>query len=526
MKFFNNKRELITLSIATLFFVAVPVFCPITFLKMDDYLLLWLNSGTYTGSPTPYTICSGFLYGCFISMLYRISDALEWYILAQYFLMYMGFISILLLVLRSSLKKSVQYCILLAVATLQFYYELQPHFSTISVYLSMISALLLFFSKNKKAWITAFFLFFFAAQIRLMAALVPYMVMTPLFIIRNIKGLEFRTHFIHLSICFAIAALTWSVDKIAYSPSMWQEGKRWDYMRAYFIDNDYRYQMLESIATPDDRERFELLASYRMIDPVIMDFGKLQEYMTTTNKMALSHYTDSLKSYIGAFRGQGATYVFPFVFIILVLLLFKFKDTKSFWTMMASIFLCTAGTFYMMLRSDAKGRYLFPMVILLLVIAIYFLYLHKPKYATIATVLFALLFGYRYGNELYPRIEYNHERLNETEIVELIDSYHDTDRVFQIHGAYTFPDAFHSNGHTWGCRVYQFGMLIVNPFFGPDKTCLAPVAKGTPILCLKDDDRIVELLEHAMQRDYHKETDVMILASSDNYKIVQIVPIQ
>jgi hypothetical protein len=525
MKFTEGKANLAIILVATLIYVAIPVFCPITFLKMDDYLLLWLNSGTYTGEPTAMTICSGYLYGSFITLLYRITGVVEWYTLMQFILMYVSYICLLQMVLHSSLKRIAQYAVVLAIYALQVYYELQPHFSTISVYLSITSVLLIYFSKNKPAWIIALILFFFAAQIRLMAALIPFMVMAPIFIIYDLHRKEFRTHFIYLTMCFAMALLTWGVDKAAYSSEIWQEGKTHEEMRAYFIDNDYRYQMLESIENKDDKERFELLASYRLIDPVIMDFDNLAEYRTITKKLALTNYSGSIKSYVAAFRGEGATFIIPFVLLVIILLI-KYKDKKGIGVLLFSLFLCAAGSCYMMLRSDAKGRYLFPMVILLLVESIFFLFKHKPKYANIATLFFALLFGYRYGNQLHPRMAFNQERLGETEIVELIDSYHDTERVFQIHGAYHFPNAFKANGHTWGKRVYQFGMLIVSPFFGQDNTCLSVVAKGTPILCLKDDNRVVELLDQAMKRDYHKSTEVKVLASSENYKIVQIVPFQ
>ena len=168
--------------IVSVFLIAlIPFGFDVYYTTPDDPRYIALVSGAYTGTPEDELVYVSSILGFFEAKLYSYFPKFEWYSIVYYLFTLSAFATILWQVLISGFDKWRKIALVVLVLVTQVYLSLTPQFTTLATQLSFAS-FILFFSQNegKKRFMFSLLLFFFAVQLRLAAAFIPYMIACPI----------------------------------------------------------------------------------------------------------------------------------------------------------------------------------------------------------------------------------------------------------------------------------------------------------------------------------------------------------
>ena len=161
-KFFHmnikNTHNKILLGLLFTIFLLLPFFVNI-FFSHDDQRYLYISSGAYNGTPCPYLVYEGFIYGSIISTLYKINNNIEWYSVASWTLYLISFLIIGFSIIRLKINELLKGLLVFTFSFLHFYMCIHPQFTILASELAFASFALLIQAKNKKYYATAFVLF-------------------------------------------------------------------------------------------------------------------------------------------------------------------------------------------------------------------------------------------------------------------------------------------------------------------------------------------------------------------------------
>ena len=503
----------------SILFWAIPFLLPIVSSSIDDYFYMFLTSGAYTGEPTGFTVQMGYAYSSFIAFLYKTLSQIEWYAYGHYFAMYLAYLSLIGVIFNSSVKSSLKYLLLLIVVSIQAYFEIQPHSANIAVELSFVASLLLLFKSNYFSAIVAAFFFFLSNEFKPIAVFIPLVILIPLLLVDLYHSLERNKLFVRWGICvlaFAFSAIT---TNMAYSTDKWSQYKKENMVRLYIVDNPERKMVYKLIQNKNDSTVYELMETYRMYDAALMNINTFQEYVDFLKRHQFYIFIKQIPRYIKAYLKIGGLWFFA-IWVLCLWTLLKSKDKKVIITFLACTLFFLLENYYMMIQSRPKERYLLGMMIPMAAASGICLY-HKVTIKTL--VLLKYLGGaifLTFSTLAVSNAFSNHKIINEGRELTRVVKESREEKVFLMNGTNRRIDFLHASNDYIASHFLNFGWLMHCPF---DKggTGLNLIAKGTPIVVLKEDNRLINLLTSVLRRQLMYGISPMLIFESESFKVIR-----
>ena len=137
----NNKKIYNRILLGTLFtiFLLLPFFINIFFSLSDDQRYLFISSGAYNGTPCPYLVYEGYIYGTILSTLYKINNNIEWYSVVSWTLYLISFLTIGFSIVRLKINEMLKGLLLLTFSFIHFYMCIHPQFTILASELAFAS---------------------------------------------------------------------------------------------------------------------------------------------------------------------------------------------------------------------------------------------------------------------------------------------------------------------------------------------------------------------------------------------------
>lgn len=518
-----NSNSLIYI-VATIIYILIPACFTIVSSSIDDYFYMALTSGSYTGTPTPYTVFIGYIYSSVLSGLYRFFPFYEWYAIGHFVLMYIAFVTFIFLIIKNVHDKYVRWVSFMAVLAIQSYFEIRPHFANVTIELSMAATLLLLYSQTKKTTIIAAILFFLSTQLRFEAALISVPILCILFLFKHMNRAEISSFAFKGCMFLSVLLISLLGNLYMYHTPEWSTYQKEKAIRCYIVDHPNRSSVYDIIDTQHERDTYQLMEEYRMMDPKGMDLSLFSQYVQFLKEQKLRTAYSQIRPYYDVYKAIGVWWVALLCFIVFIA--FAFEKEKSsnivFWS---ALFFFFVENFYLMMQSRPKERYLLGLLIPLAVVMLFLLYqkLKRQKYRLrIAYACICVGFIFTFGKLFINSALLSKEILKESEeLVSLVEKAK-IDKVFLMNGTNRRIDFFHTSTNYLSSHFVNFGWLMHCPLGHLSGTGLEPVVRKMPFVMMKDDNRLLRLLQNYFKQKYKIDCEFNELAETESLKLVQI----
>ena len=292
----KNKKiyNYILLGVLFVLLLILPFCVNIFFSQSDDQRSLFISSGAYNGTPCPYLVYEGYIYGTILSTLYKINNNIEWYSVMSWTLYLISFLTIGFSIIKLKTNELIKGLFLLTFSFLHFYMCIHPQFTILTSELAFASFALLIQAKNKKYYATAFVLFFIATQIRTSAALLPYMILFPIFFLSN----NYKKAIGSLSCLCIIGIVSYATDNIMYNHTdEWKHFNTYNDARGLIADNPQSAKLLSTIENTNQKKKYELLVKYRFFDTNILTEKEIVDYANILKQQRLETIKINIHNY-------------------------------------------------------------------------------------------------------------------------------------------------------------------------------------------------------------------------------------
>jgi len=518
-----NKLSKIAFIIAIIIFIAIPVLLPITYSSVDDYFYLWILSGRYTGDCSPMAPFIGYLYSSMICWLYRLTDSLEWYSLGLFAQMFVCYVIYIYILLRSNLDNYTKAILLITLIVVQAYFEIRPHNGNVCIECSMISLILLYYCKSKKATALSLIIFLFATQMRWQASFIPYMVCFPIFFY-GFKIRDFRNYIkptFKLSSILAIGIITFFINNAAYSSKDWQDFKTYNHLRGYIDDNPQNEKVYSLITNQNSKEDYDLLRICRIGDNNFMDIEVTQKYVDFLKSEGLSTAKSLSHWYYGEYKRIGVWWIMILLVICTCILIHR-KDWDGIIMLIAVLMLFALGNYFLMSQTRPKERILLPFLFSLFFVCSWLIRKKNKKLFYLSNIFVCSLLVANYSLLSVEAYKVNLSNISKQASVDKIMKKIPDAKIFP-YCISPFPEIFRARESTYGSKVYNNDWLMCTPLGPNGQKGLQPIANGTPILCPKNRfSDVNDVMRIAIAHHYGKQLKTYVSDEYNDFILIRL----
>ena len=517
-----NKGNIIIYIVSILAVALIPFVFDVYFTTPDDPRYIALVSGAYTGIPEKELVFVGSILGEIEAKLYSYFPNLEWYSIVYYLFALSAFATILWQTLISDWNKLKKMAVAMLVLTTQVYLSLTPQSTTLATQLGFTSFLLLY-SKHggrKKYWLSML-LFFFATQVRFMAAFIPYMIACPLFLKNTeLKSLQWWKDKSWLIGIILVAVVSLGVDKYIYRSEEWKTFNDINYARGYMADNPMAVAYSSEIKNEEDRLAFDLYYRYRIFDLNILTPEKLDEYQQIFKQRTFDTICFNRRDYLETYWSMGGWMV-----VLLCLWLFYELVRKHNWF---ALFLCIAsvGMFIlanlnMMSTSFAKERVMLCSYVALLFTLLCLLSAYS-RYSHVIIIAVCVISSIQYLCKDYECVKSaNTPRPIVAETEMMIEKVKHSKVMLPVPTCLT-PEAFHTSKSPIYTNSVIPGWMHFYPKANLSCQPFTAFTDGLPILVVKKSVEQLDIIQRLLKLHYCIDSKQVVLAESENYYLLKI----
>ena len=234
-------EKYIVLAFNIVFFAVMALVLPLGFEENDDVMMCMIANGSYSGTPDFHLVYINVLYGYVLTLLYRLTTAIEWYTLA-FAMLHIGSMSVLthciLTTSNRALWEKILWLLVLYVLWARIIAALQ--FTTTAGLVCLAGCMLLLRESKKARWSGVAFVVV-AALIRFYAAGLVGLLMAPIIIYTY--RLEWRKYMALAVLLMAVVGCRLINHAVYdYNPE-WRYFREYNSLRAQLNDNPNAYKM-------------------------------------------------------------------------------------------------------------------------------------------------------------------------------------------------------------------------------------------------------------------------------------------
>ena len=514
----KNTHNKILLGLLFTIFLLLPFFVNI-FFSHDDQRYLYISSGAYNGTPCPYLVYEGFIYGSIISTLYKINNNIEWYSVASWTLYLISFLIIGFSIIRLKINELLKGLLVFTFSFLHFYMCIHPQFTILASELAFASFALLIQAKNKKYYTTAFVLFFIATQIRISAAFLPYMILFPIFFINN----KYKKAFVSFSFLCIIGIVSFATDYMMYNKTdEWKHFYTYNEARAFIADNPQADNLLQKIKDPEKKKEYELLVKYRLFDPNILTEEEIVEYANILQQQRLETIKINLHNYHLMYNKLGGrTVIITIIWLMIVFI--KKRNYKAILFVTSCFIMFLIANIPIISMSYPKERVLLTPIAALLLSCLYIAKTKEvPYFRTLICINIAILL-YTYSRLNYDISKKINEPLTLKKEIEGMLYKSKSEKTMMLFPCclYINSDRFYATkspiAHKTILQGWTYNWPLAPKGYGNFKT----LVDGIPMLVNKSTIEQLDIIEYMILHNYNIRVGRKIMAESENYYLIQ-----
>lgn len=517
-----TKNKIIFVAL-TILIATIPFVFDIYYTTPDDPRYISLVSGAYTGTPLKELIYIGSILGAFEASLYNTIPSIEWYSIMYYVLTLSSFCTLLTVVLKLKKDKWIKYSMVVLLFVCQMYLSLTPQFTTLATQLGFTSLVCMLRSAKNKGWaITGIIFFFFATQMRFVAAFIPYMVACPLFIrtIRFNDRLWWKER-VWLFGIIAAASVTFAADKIVYSDQQWSEFDKANDARAYIADNPIAGEYKNELKDSKESIAYDLLYRYRIFDTNIITPDKLLEYQQVFKSRVSQTIRHNILPYLNSYKALGC-WIYIIVLILLIIDLLRLRKWWALCLLSTTLIMFVLANLQMMSYSFPKERVMLCTYVALIFATLYIAneYSEYSKHLIFITIL---VVGLQYVKRDYHEIRNSlSERTIVQETEQMILAAGDT-KVMLLVPTYLTPEAFHTSFSPIYTKSVIQGWMHFYPAAEKMYQPFTAFTEGLPLLVKKEATEQLDMILELLRLHYNKTATVQVCKESEHYKLVRLI---
>lgn len=511
------RLSIILLSVIFLCFL--PLYFPVVFSAADDYIMLLITSGAYTGTPSLYAVFEGYFYDWIISRLYILTNSVEWYSIIHYVLSVLCFVFIQNIILKSEgpLFRLVAF---VCIFVLQIYLLVAPQFTLLASELSLTSFVLLYLNKYR---IVSLFLFLLSVSIRFEAAAIPFLIAFPIYLYPcEVKTKTFCKRISILFLFLFIALFSKFIDTKSYhSNKEWEAYLSYNKERGFLNDNLNKDKGLDVIHNDNEKLEYKLMCDYRVQDGKILDAHKLHEISTYVKKYGNNNFAGNIKAYIRLYYNCGGIVVF-LLFLSLCVIGYRQRKGRILLTSLCCLMLFLVVNTYMINNSYPKERTIIPCLVTLecaLSISLFSISKHRTKGILVILLLPIIAI---YLNKIFIVKQNNFEQIEQADEVNGILSSIPYKKVL-IHNYVPIATQIFSVSKSYiGKKLVRGGWMTNSPLTKPYYNGLLSCIDGIPIFCSKEQENFISDQLTLLRDYYHVNTRKEIIYEDSNYEIFRL----
>lgn len=515
----NNKKIYNRILLGTLFtiFLLLPFFVNIFFSQSDDQRSLFISSGAYNGTPCPYLVFEGYIYSTILSTLYKINNNIEWYSVMSWTLYLISFLTIGFSIIRLKTNELIKGLFLLTFSFLHFYMCIHPQFTILTSELAFASFALLIQAKNKKYYATAFVLFFIATQIRTSAAFLPFMILFPIFFIKN----NFKRTIGKLSCLCIIGIASFATDNIMYNHSdEWKHFNTYNDARGLIADNPQSAKLLSTIENPNQKKEYELLVKYRFFDTNILTEKEIVDYANTLKQQRLETIRINIHNYYQMYKSLGGiTLIITILWLLFVSLKKRHYSTVFF--IISCLIMFIIANITIMSMSFPKERVLITLIAALLLSCLYIGYTKKIAYLNTFLCINAIILMFYFGRTNYQTAKSINEPLKLKNEIEGMLNKSKSEKVLMLVPSCLDVEIFSASKSPIAYKTILQGWMYHWPLAPKGYGNFKTLVDGIPMLVNKSAVEQLDIIEDMILQNYKISVDRHILAESENYYLIQ-----
>lgn len=399
VKLFNpssRSGRVILLSIIVLLFVVCIKTMTIDYEDNDDYVYSRIMSGSYSGTPSAMTVYEGYIFGLFVSWLYRIvPNIVEWYILVFHALYILSYIVIANKLLTSKISNNSKCIAIVSLSCAQLYLLISPQFTILAGELALAACVAIIGRPRAKDYIAFVICVFLSSQIRIQSLLMVIAPMMPLLFL-PIKYRE-KSYWIKPIVVFASIVLVFGVNivsnRVYYENDDWKYYIEYNKPRGIIEQSLCKYNAVDILKDPILKVEYSNLCNSRLIDGKILSIEDMNECAEYVQSMPFSFFKMNILPYFDLFNQHGGCFMVVW-FIGLFIYAIRKKDWKSIWVIVFTGVLFLIELCYCMTTSFAKERLVICMMMYLFVVGSVCTYrLLKDRSFTVCALLLSIVFG-------------------------------------------------------------------------------------------------------------------------------------
>lgn len=525
MKHLNTNYSNLLL-IFNLILISTAFFIPCIHQTLDDELILLFASGAYTGTPSPFLIYSSYFYGIVLSTLYKTWPVLEWYSILQFILHLLSINIFLYTICNSSIKRNLKLLLSILLLLFSLYILIALQYTFLASEISIASIVIIRYFNSKKKYIIAFTLFFIAANIRLAAALLPFIVYLPTIVIPfNFKQKQYIKNIVYHFILLLTALSLYSFDNYIYNKdSQWKSYIEYNDYRQYINDNPSS-SIGYSLFNDSIKIKEYKLLNFRVNDGNILNTTDLGHIVQKLKEKRI----DNIKSQILPYLSNYGFIRISILILIFSLLLIKQKNkTELIRTILTLIFFFAANV-YLMSRSGAKERTLLSLYIILLIISFEEIHAIIKDKKKITYLIFSiiLILSVQLTINLYNTIKFNVRGTRKTEIINNLCNKTQANKIL-IHNMVPINiNMFNVSHSNIGKKFLRTGWSINSPHTQKYYTGLESlVSHNIPFIVHNNYMHIVEDMKYLLTHYYKIPTKIETIAMDGNYSLLEFKRIE
>lgn len=521
----NNWRLGIFIS-SVILFILLPFTGRVMFSTPDDNMYLLITSGAYTGTPSAFTMFEGYIYSWFIAGLYSLTRSIEWYSVVHFALSIGCFMAIAWKILQKDMGTLLQMSTFLFVACIQFYFLISPQNTLLAFECAFTSIfVLLTYPLNRNVILTSLLLFFVGAEVRFQGAMIPYILLSPVFLkYINIRKplIIFRDKRCLTMLCFfVIAILSNYHTHQMYNTEEWQYYKEYNAQRGFINDNPKALDAASGIENPDKKQEYELMCTYRVNDGTILNAKELKEIKNTLANNKIDVIKENIIPYANSLYHLGGVWII----LMCVISFYSCCNNKSYLrltVLLSAIFVTVVALLYVMSISVPKDRVILP-ILLSFVCTLCFLatdYMKKFKRIITVTAL-SLCILYVYKSMI--TYMYNPTELASiSEANKLLERYNG-EKVLVHNGVPVRMEAFHCSQSALGQKMVRVGWLIHSPLTKKYYTSFLSYIDNLPMMIDKKNLKHIDKMRDLIYSHYGVKTELNVMEDSERFAIVKLV---
>lgn len=503
------------------FFVLMALVLPIRFEDNDDVLMLLFASGSYTGSPEFRLVFINSAYGWVLKTLYSINDKIEWYTV----LFSVAHIVSLSVIVWSIFKKQCNTWLQWAFAAFFLVLEMrliaQFQFTTTAALLALAGLALHTLANNKWKIAAALSMFVVASLIRFEAAILVFILYSPIWIKQYIDTKSLRT-FIQLSIALVVVGAFYVFNIATYtSNAEWKTYYAYNKTRGMINDNPNAESIQDDLPTNIKTYDYDLLLDF------FPDYNKINHRNIDVLHDRIADL--SLYEKIINLLPKLAKHGFYFVFLLLLSIAIYAQTNRKFADRIVLLpFVLAFGcSFLLSLQGTLKTR-VFLSIMLTFVYVMYKLSGHNKSKRN-SLIVMSLLNLYLLAQSIYVVVQNNSWQRHEfRQQKQLVERYFDERKglLTQHRGDFDIEQfsPFKLSSTFDNERYVVEGWLAGIPYnknkiFDFDDL----INKNAIFISKKTADEFLENLQSSIAVNYGIKTTVKTLYENELYMIIRIV---